>query len=141
MFTGGAKPMKRRLLYSQQNHVEEINISPLIDIVFILLIFFIVTAVFTKETGVDIDRPQALSSQEVDTRALIFSVTSKGQVYYDGREIGFRGVRSIVKRELRRKDRPVVIMVDKDALISDYTKIHDESALAGAKLISMATQR
>jgi biopolymer transport protein ExbD len=133
--------MKRRSLYSEQQSVEEINISPLIDIVFILLIFFIVTAVFTKETGVDIDRPQALSAQEVDTRALIISVTAQGKVYHDGREIGVRGVRSVVKRELRRKDRPIVVMVDKNARIADYTRVHDESALAGAKSISMATQR
>ena len=113
----------------------------MIDVVFILLIFFIVTAVFTKETGVEIDRPQALSAQEVDTRSIVLSVTSDGKVYHDNREIGVRGVRSVVKRELRRKDRPIVVLVDKDSRIADYTRVHDESALAGAKSISMATQR
>lgn len=133
--------MKRRWMFKSEQGTEEVNISPLIDVVFILLIFFIVTAVFTKEQGIDIDRPQALSSQEVDTRAIIFSVTENGQVFHEGREIGIRGVRSVVKRELRRKDRPVVVMVDKNAKISHYTKVHDESSLAGASSISMATQR
>ena len=133
--------MKRRSMYSETQGVEEINISPLIDVVFILLIFFIVTAVFTKETGVEIDRPQALSAQEVDTRAIIFSITAEGQVFHDSQEIGVRGVRSVIKRELRRKDRPVVVLADKDASIADYTRVHDESTLAGAKSISIATQR
>lgn len=133
--------MKRRLMYGSQQGSEEINISPLIDVVFILLIFFIVTAVFTKETGVEIDRPQALSSQEVDTRALVLSVSDQGRIYHEGREVGLRGVRSLVKREMRRQDRPVVIMVDKNARVADYTDVHDEASLAGAKSISMATQR
>lgn len=131
--------MKRRPLYSESGG-EEINISPLIDVVFILLIFFIVTAVFTREAGVEIDRPQALHSEEVDLRAIMISVTDRGQVFHEGQEIGVRGVRSVVKRELRRKDRPVVIMIDKGARIELYTRIHDEATFAGASLVSMATQ-
>jgi biopolymer transport protein ExbD len=131
--------MKRRYLFKTTSE-EEINISPLIDVVFILLIFFIVTAVFTKETGIDIERPQSMSSREMDTQAMILSVTKEGKVYHEGREIGVRGVRPVVKREMRRQQRPVVIMVDKNASISNYTRVHDEATQAGATSVAMATQ-
>ncbi len=132
--------MRRRHLFRDASKGEEVNLSPLIDVLFILLIFFIVTAVFTKETSVEIDRPKALSSTEVDVRAISLSVTAEGRVFYKEREVGYRGVRSVVRRELTRKQRPVVVLVDRRAEVQYYTRVHDEAALAGATAISMATQ-
>ena len=82
---------QRRLLYATNTKTEEINVSPLIDIVFILLIFFIVTTVFVEETGVEVQRPQAASAADLDKESILIAITAEGKVVYGGREIGVRG--------------------------------------------------
>ena len=74
----------------------EINISPLIDVVFILLIFFIVTTVFVEETGVEVNKPKAATQQDLERNSILIGITPGGQVFYGGREIGIDGVRPTV---------------------------------------------
>ncbi len=130
---------RRRLLYATETKSEEINVSPLIDIVFILLIFFIVTTVFVEETGVEVSRPQAASASMLEKNSILIAITSEGNIVYGGREIGLSGVRGTVQRLLKNDDMPVIVQVDKAVSIELYTKVHDAAMLAGAKRISMAT--
>ncbi len=130
---------RRRLLYATETKSEEINVSPLIDIVFILLIFFIVTTVFVEETGVEVSRPQAASASMLEKNSILIAITSEGNVVYGGREIGLSGVRGTVQRLLKNDEMPVIVQVDKAVSIELYTKVHDAALLAGAKRISMAT--
>ena len=132
---------RRQPIFKEPSQVEEVNISPLIDIVFILLIFFVVTSVFTREAGIDIERPKALSSEDLDDKAISIAIKEDGRIYSGGVEIGLRGVRSTLKKELLRKERPVIVMVDRRARVQAYAEVHDEALLAGAKTVSMATQR
>ena len=69
-----------------------IDISPLIDCVFILLIFFIVTTTFVEETGVEVDKPQAASAARLEKTSILLAVTADGGVVYGGRDIGVAGV-------------------------------------------------
>ncbi len=132
----------RRLIFSQSQKADEINVSPLIDIVFILLIFFIVTTVFVEETGVDVQRPEAASATDLEKNSILIAITEDGKVVYGGNEIGSNGVRGTVKRLLQREpDMPVIIQADKSASVELYTKVHDEAALAGAESIHLATAR
>ncbi len=133
--------MKRpRLLYSNEAKGEEINVSPLIDIVFILLIFFIVTTVFVEETGVEVKRPQAASSAMLEKNSILIAITEEGGVVYGGKEIGVNGVRGTVQRLLKQQaDMPVIVQVDKSVPVDRYTQVHDAALLAGATRISMAT--
>ena len=130
---------RRRLLYATETKSEEINVSPLIDIVFILLIFFIVTTVFVEETGVEVSRPQAASASMLEKNSILIAITSEGNVVYGGREIGLSGVRGTVQRLLKSDEMPVIVQVDKSVSIELYTKVHDAALLAGAHRISMAT--
>ena len=100
----------------------DINISPLIDMVFILLIFFIVTTVFVEETGVEVEKPEAASAMQLDKNSVLIAVTTKGQVVYGGKEIGVNGVRAIVRRLTTKEDMPVIIQVDEGAN-ADYIPI------------------
>ena len=68
----------RRSVYNDSEGADEINISPLIDMVFILLIFFIVTTVFVEETGVEVDKPQAASSVNLEKNSILFAITKEG---------------------------------------------------------------
>ena len=66
----------RKLIFTQEGRSDEINVSPLIDIVFILLIFFIVTTVFIEETGVEVQRPQSASAEQLEKNAILIAITA-----------------------------------------------------------------
>ena len=130
---------ERKLLYAENAHENRINVSPLIDIVFILLIFFIVTTVFVEETGVEVQRPQASSAANLEKNAILIAISADGRVVYGGREIGVNGVRGIVRRLLKQDAMPVVIQADKSISVDLYTRVHDEALRGGAPTIHLAT--
>jgi len=130
--------MKRVTLSEQAERGVEVNMSPLIDCVFLLLIFFIVTTVFVEETGVEIQKPQAASAQDIDKNSIMIALTADGKVVFGGREIGVNGVRGVVARQLREKEAPVIILADGDARTSPLVDVIDECKLAGAKQVSIA---
>jgi biopolymer transport protein ExbD len=134
--------MRRFRHATQQTASSEINLSPLIDVVFLLLIFFIVTTVFVEETGVEVSKPRAASSEDLEKRAILLAVTSEGRVYHGGREIGFDGVRAVVSALLEEeKDLPVIVRADAAAVTDATVKVIDGAKLAGAESVSLATER
>ena len=104
-----------RDMSSDDDSTSGIDISPLIDCVFILLIFFIVTTVFVEETGVEVDKPQAASAVRLEKNSILIALTDKGEIVYGGREIGISGVRPLVKRMLQKEDVPVIVQADAGA--------------------------
>ncbi len=132
----------RRLVYAPERPTQDINVSPLIDIVFILLIFFIVTTVFVKETGVDVRRPHAAASEDLAREAVYFAVTDDGRVMYGGADIGVNGVRGVVGRQLRdAPELPVIIQADRAVAVDLYVQVHDAALAAGAVQVQLATRR
>ena len=130
----------RKVIFDEQSHTGDINVSPLIDIVFRLLIFFSVTTVFVEETGVEVQKPRATSANLLEKSSILIAITANGQIVYDGQEIGLRGVGGVVKRLLKKTNMPVIIQADRKAPIDLYAKVHDEASLAGAKQINLATK-
>ena len=131
--------MPRRLqqrLEQQSQHT--IDMSPLLDVVFILLIFFIVTTVFVRETGVDVDKPQAISAQKLEKTVILLAITDAGEVYFDGGQIGVAGVRGTIEQLLRSQQRSVVIQADKTVPTQLLLEVIDEAKLAGAQRVSLA---
>ncbi len=118
-----------------------IDLSPMIDCVFILLIFFIVTTTFVEETGVEVDKPQAASAVRLEKTSILIALTDKGAVVYGGREIGISGVQPLIKRMLQKEDLPVIIQADTVAQSGLLVRIIDEAKLAGATKVSVATSR
>jgi len=119
----------------------DINMSPLIDCVFLLLIFFIVTTVFVEETGVDIQKPQAASAKDLEKQSILIALTADGKVMYGGRDIGVAGVRGVVARQLAEREAPVIILSDAEARTAPLVDIIDEAKLAGAEQVSIAAGR
>ena len=115
--------------------------SPLIDCVFLLLIFFIVTTVFVEETGVEIQKPQAASAEDLAKQSILIALTAEGEVMYGGRNIGVAGVRGVVARQLREQEAPVIILADANARTAVLVDILDEAKLAGAQQVSIAAGR
>ena len=98
----------RRNLTSEDRDDVEINLSPMIDMVFILLIFFIVTTVFVEETGVEVNKPEAAAAIQLEKNSILIAVTKNNKVIYGGRDIGISGVSAIVKRLTLNEDIPVL---------------------------------
>jgi biopolymer transport protein ExbD len=118
-----------------------VDLTPMIDCVFILLIFFIVTTTFVEESGVEVDKPQAASAVSLEKSSILIAITAKGEVVYGGRDIGVRGVRGTVSRMLQREpDMPVIVQADSAAQTGLLVRVVDESKLAGAKRVNIATR-
>ena len=117
----------------------EINISSLIDIVFILLIFFIVTTVFVDETGVEVEKPRAAAQADLDRQSILIGITAEGGVFFGGREIGVGGVRAVVGRLLKAEKVPVVIQADRRTDTEKTIAVLDEAKLAGAERVFVST--
>ena len=116
-----------------------IDMSPLIDCVFILLIFFIVTTVFVEETGVSVDKPQAASATQLEKNSILIAITDRGQVVYGGKDIGVRGVRPLVRRMVQREQLPVIIQADKSSASGVLVRVIDEAKLGGAESVNIAS--
>ncbi len=132
--------MKYRRSLSEGEEISEINISPLIDMVFILLIFFIVTTTFVEETGVEVNKPQAASAASLDKNSILLAVTAQGQVVYGGQEVALGSLRALVKRLCDSEPMPVIIQADKAAGAGVLVRVMDEATLGGAKNVSLATE-
>ena len=133
--------MRGRRSIQDSDEIEEINISPLIDIVFILLIFFIVTTVFVEESGVGVDRPQSASVSMSESESLIFEVDARGQVILDGKEVGVAGVRALVRDKAVREESPVIVKALKGAHAGVVMSVVDEARMGGAENVSLATDK
>ena len=121
-----------------------IDMSPMIDCVFILLIFFIVTTTFVEETGVEVDKPQAASSVNLQKNSILLALTANGDVVYGGKNIGIQGVQPVVRRMVLKDkgdELPVIVQADTTAPSGLLVRVIDEAKLGGAKKVSVATSR
>jgi len=119
----------------------EVNMSPLVDMVFLLLIFFMVTTVFVEETGVEVQKPSAASAEQLEKNSILIAVTREGKVVYGGRDIGVNGVRGLVSRFLQTREAPVILLTDEMAHAGVVVDVIDECKLAGARQVSIAANR
>lgn len=117
----------------------ELNMAPLIDMVFILLIFFLVTTSFVRETGVDISRPAAATAVSKEKANILIGVTRDDRIFMDRREIDIRAVRANVERALAENpEGAVIIVADRESRTGIAIKVMDGCKFAGAKNISLA---
>ncbi|MES9831454.1 MAG: biopolymer transporter ExbD [Candidatus Thiodiazotropha sp. L084R] len=131
--------MMRHQHVDDENGEQAINLTPLIDMVFILLIFFMVTSSFVKEPGVDVDRPSAATATIKQQAAILIGVTDKGEVWIDKRRVDIRAVRANVERlHAENPEGAVVIMADREAPTGVVIRVLDQSRLAGVESVSIA---
>lgn len=120
----------------------DINIAPLIDLVFLLLIFFLVTTSFVKETGIDVNRPTASTAMPKEKGNILIGVDSDGRVFLEGRQIDIRSVQAHIERCLAENpEGSIVIVADKNSHTGIVIRVMDQCRLAGAKNISIAAAR
>ena len=112
----------------------------MIDCIFILLIFFIVTTVFVEEPGVEIFKPDATVDSDLEKNSIIIAITADNKVVYGGRELGVSGVGARVRALLNKDDLPVIIQADGRAEHGFFSDVWSEVKNAGAKKISVSTR-
>ena len=120
----------------------EINITPMLDIVFIMLIFFIVTTSFVKEIGVDVNRPSnAPIKEQKQSEVISVRITDAGQIFVQDRLIDIRAVRANIETGLAAKpEASVVVISDRDADAGLLVRVIDQARVAGAQNVSLAAQ-
>jgi biopolymer transport protein ExbD len=120
----------------------ELDMTPMLDIVFIMLIFFIVTTSFVKESGVAVNSPSAQTASRQENANIFIAITAQGEVWIDRRPVDPRSVRAIVAR--LHADNPegsVIIQSDEDASTRMLVDVMDQVRLAGVQGIAIAADR
>ncbi len=119
-----------------------INMGPLIDMVFLLLIFFVVTTSFVRETGIEVERSTAATAQVTEHGTIMLGVSAAGQVYFEGKRVDVRSVRGLIERALAEDpEAGVVVVADKNSSTGVVVQAMDQCRLAGAKSVSLAASR
>ena len=129
--------MRRRR--SQTEEETEINLTPMLDVVFIMLIFFIVTASFVKEAGIDVSKPQASSAERKERGNIVVAITELGQIWIDKRPVDPRAVRANIERmHAENPQGGVVIQADKNSKNALLVAVMDAAREAGVFDVSIA---
>ncbi|WP_424938760.1 ExbD/TolR family protein [Algiphilus sp.] len=119
-----------------------IDISPLIDMVFILLIFFMVSTTFVKDMDLDINRPSAQTAQQSSTKAIRVYIDNQGNTYLDGQPVRVWGIQSRLRDMLAAAGNPgVLVVTDSEVPSGRLVEVVDQCRLAGAEDVGVATEQ
>jgi biopolymer transport protein ExbD len=131
----------RRFRYQVREEEAEINMTPMLDIVFIMLIFFVVTTSFVKESGVDVSRPAATTAERKEHGNIMIGITSENQVWIARQRVDVRAVRATVARlHAENPAGAVVIQADRRAEAGILVQVIDQSRAAGVHDVSIAAE-
>jgi biopolymer transport protein ExbD len=132
----------RRLAKQQEEEGAEIDLTPMLDVVFIMLIFFIVVASFIKEAGIDVNRPDNSKSDPSDATSILVEIRSDNQIWMENRRIDARAVRANVQRLLAADpEQAVTVKVEKGAKANTVVDVADAAREAGAGAVNWASAR
>ncbi len=131
---------KKHKLRQSTDDESEIDLTPMLDVVFIMLIFFIVTASFVKESGLEVNRPESQKSDPSDIQNIVVSVSASGEIWLNDRRIDIRAVRANIER--MRAEEPkaaVIVKAHNKSKTEVYAAVIDAAKEAGASGVSLTT--
>lgn len=129
------RPFQRVLEEEESN----IDMTPMLDIVFIMLIFFVVTASFVKETGIEINRPQATTATPKETANIKIAIDSQDSIWIDKHKVDERSVKAILERlHIENPQGALIIQADKKSTNDKLVRVMDAARQAGISAISIA---
>ncbi len=124
-----------------KNEENSLDLTPMMDIVFIMLIFFIVTTSFVKETGVDINRPNAETAERDEKGNILVAITATNEIWIDKRRVDLKAVRANIERlKIEYPEGSVIIQADKESRSGLLVEAMDQIRLAGVQNISIAAK-
>ena len=119
----------------------EVNLTPMLDVVFIMLIFFIVTASFVKESGIDVNRPDAATAEKKERGNILVAISQNNQIWVDKRQVDPRALRANIERlHAENPQGAVVIQADKESKNGLLVQVMDAARLAGVYNVSIAAE-
>jgi biopolymer transport protein ExbD len=131
--------MRRRRAAEQEE--TEVNVTPMLDVVFIMLIFFIVTASFVKEAGIEVNRPEAATAERKERGNILVAISENGQIWINKRQVDPRAVRANIERmHAENPQGAVVIQADEDSRNALLVQVMDAARLAGVHEVSIAAE-
>ncbi len=131
--------MRRK--HSQAEEESEVNLTPMLDVVFIMLIFFIVTASFVKESGIEINRQYASQAKEKKSANIFIAIAENGQVWIDKRMVDVRAVRANIERlHAENPQGSVIIQADRGSKNGVLVQVLDAAKAAGVDNVSLAAE-
>ena len=120
----------------------DINMGPLVDMVFLLLIFFVVTTSFVKESGIEVQRAIASTAEIQEKGNVMVGISRDGEVYFDGKKVDVRSLRGLVERALAEDpEAGIVVVADQASESGMMIQVMDQCRMAGAKNVSVAAKR
>jgi biopolymer transport protein ExbD len=133
--------MRKRKLIGGEEEDNEINLTPMLDVVFIMLIFFIVTASFIKEAGIDVNRPEAPTADKQEDASILIAISDNDEIWIDRRETDPRAVRGIIERlHAENPKGSVVIQADKESTNEFLVIVMEAAKAAGVTNVAIATE-
>jgi biopolymer transport protein ExbD len=131
--------MRRRR--QKSNDDVGVDLTPMLDVVFIMLIFFIVTSSFVKESGLDVNRPEAATAERKERGNILVAISPTDQVWIDRRQVDVRAIRAHIERmHAENPQGSVVIQADKNSRTGLLVQVMDAARLAGVENISLAAE-
>ncbi len=125
----------------EEEEESEVNLTPMLDVVFIMLIFFIVTASFVKESGIDINRPDAATAERKEKGNIMIAISEEGQIWIDRRQVDVRALRANIERlHAENPHGTVIIQADEESKNKLLVQVMDAARLAGVKNVAIAAE-
>ena len=133
--------MRKNLFQNVEEEEAEINITPMPDVVFIMLIFFIVTASFVKESGLEVNRPDAPTAVKKENANILVAIGASNEIWINRRRIDPRAVRANIERmHAENPEGAVIIQADKKAFTETLVLVMDSARQAGVFNVSIAAE-
>ncbi|MCH8098992.1 MAG: biopolymer transporter ExbD [Proteobacteria bacterium] len=124
----------------QEDEGEEINLTPMLDVVFIMLIFFIVTATFIKESGIQVNRPDTVTAEFQEDASILIAISSTDEIWIDRKEREPRAVRGVIERLHSENPKgSIVIQADEDSTNEMLVIVLEAAKAAGVKNVAIAS--
>jgi biopolymer transport protein ExbD len=133
--------MARRRFVDEEEEESEVNLTPMLDVVFIMLIFFIVTASFVKEAGIDVNRPDAATAERKEQGNILVAISADNEIWIDRRQVDPRALRANIERmHAENPNGAVIIQADERSWNKLLVQVMDAARQAGVRNVSIAAE-
>ena len=133
--------MRMNMSQFEDEEEDAVNLTPMLDVVFIMLIFFIVTASFVKEAGIDVNRPSAATAERKEKGNILVAISENNQIWIDRRQVDPRALRANIERmHAENPNAAVVIQADEESKNKLLVLVMDAARMAGVKNVSIAAE-
>jgi len=134
--------MRKKRLLSFEDESEEINLTPMLDVVFIMLIFFIVTATFIKEAGIQVERPDAVTAESQEDAAILIAISANDEIWIDREERDPRALRGVIQQlHAENPKGSIVIQADEGSTHETLVKVMEAAKAAGVTNVAIASDK